>query len=118
MPRYQWGRLRFRKHRTFGSWGSIGFIAVTRVQGASFQALMAGEFATMAFADPPYNQRIADVQGRGKIKHGNFSHACGEMNETQFVAFLSEILGLAARHSLDGAIPLLLHGLAPPPGDA
>ena len=65
---------------------------------------MGREFAAMAFTDPPYNRRTADVQGRGKIRHGNFVHASGEMNAAQFVAFLCEILGLAAHHSIDGAI--------------
>lgn len=65
---------------------------------------MAGELADMAFTDPPFNVRIATVQGRGKTKHGNFAQACGEMNAAQFAAFLSEILGLAVRHSKDGAI--------------
>ena len=42
--------------------------------------------------------------GKGRVKHGNFAQACGEMDAVQFVAFLSEVLGLAVRYSIDGAI--------------
>ena len=33
------------------------------------RALMGRDCAAMVFADPPYNVRIASVQGRGRIKH-------------------------------------------------
>jgi hypothetical protein len=35
--------------------------------------LMRGETAAMVFADPPYNVKIANVQGRGRIKHPEFA---------------------------------------------
>jgi DNA modification methylase len=66
--------------------------------------LMRGEQAVMVFADPPYNVRIADVQGRGRIKHPEFAFASGEMDQSQFIAFLQTTLGNAARISRDGAI--------------
>jgi DNA modification methylase len=66
--------------------------------------LMRGEQAVMVFADPPYNVRIADIQGRGRIKHPEFAFASGEMDESQFIAFLQATLGNAARVSRDDAI--------------
>jgi DNA modification methylase len=66
--------------------------------------LMAGARARMVFTDPPYNVRIADVQGRGRVKHPEFAHASGEMSEPQYIAFLEESLGNAARLSTDGAV--------------
>ena len=66
--------------------------------------LMGSECASMVFADPPYNIRIASVQGRGKIKHKEFAVASGELTPAQFTAFLIECLQLAAKHSADGAI--------------
>ncbi len=66
--------------------------------------LLAGARARMVFTDPPYNVRIADVQGRGHIKHREFAHASGEMSEPQYIAFLKESLGNAARVSVDGAV--------------
>jgi DNA modification methylase len=66
--------------------------------------LMESAHAKMAFADVPYNLHIPHVQGRGRIKHSDFACASGEMNETQYIAFLEEGLGNAARVSIDGAI--------------
>ena len=66
--------------------------------------LMAGARARMVFTDPPYNLRIANVQGRGRIKHAEFAYASGEMSEQEYIAFLEESLGNAARVSIDGAV--------------
>jgi DNA modification methylase len=60
--------------------------------------------AAMIFTDPPYNLRISSVQGRGRIKHGNFVQASGEMSSDQFTRFLRTSLGLAAKHSKNGSI--------------
>jgi DNA modification methylase len=66
--------------------------------------LMERHRAAMVFTDPPYNLRISSVQGRGRIKHGNFAQASGEMSSDQFTRFLSTSLGLAAKHSDSGSI--------------
>jgi DNA modification methylase len=66
--------------------------------------LMLGAPAAMVFADPPYNVKIANVQGRGRIKHPEFAFASGEMDDLQFIAFLSTTLGNVARVSRDGAV--------------
>lgn len=66
--------------------------------------LMASERAFMVFTDPPYNVRVRDIQGRGRIKHSEFAFASGEMDESQFIAFLEATLGNASRVSRDGAI--------------
>jgi DNA modification methylase len=66
--------------------------------------LMGGVPAAMVFADPPYNVKIANVQGRGRIKHPEFAFASGEMDDPQFIAFLSTILANVARVSRDGAV--------------
>lgn len=71
---------------------------------ADFRKLMGNDLAGMVFADPPYNVRIKSVQGRGKIKHSDFAMASGEMSKAQFTRFLTDTLGLAAGHSVDGAI--------------
>lgn len=73
-------------------------------KASSYKALMLSSVATMVITDPPYNVPIATVQGRGRVKHGNFAEACGEMDAAQFIAFLKESLGLAVRYSIDGAI--------------
>ena len=67
--------------------------------------LMAGaSHAAMAFLDVPYNQRVADVQGRGNIKHPEFAHASGEMDRPQYIVFLQDAFANAVRLSADGAV--------------
>jgi DNA modification methylase len=66
--------------------------------------LMERNRAAMVFTDPPYNLRIPSIQGRGRIKHGNFEQASGEMSSDQFTRFLRTSLGLAAKHSVSGSI--------------
>jgi hypothetical protein len=71
---------------------------------ANLECLLGDEQAAMAFLDPPYNVRVGSVVGRGRIKHGEFAMASGEMSRCEFVAFLSETLGNAANHSGAGAV--------------
>jgi len=71
---------------------------------AQFRKLMGAERAAMVFADPPYNVSIKSIQGRGKIKHGEFAMASGEMSKAEFTTFLIETLTQVARHSADGAL--------------
>lgn len=73
-------------------------------QDSHFRKLMGSERAAMVFADPPYNVSVRSVQGRGKIKHGDFVMASGEMSKAQFTSFLTDALTLAARHSVEGSI--------------
>ena len=65
---------------------------------------MGRERAAMVATDPPYNVPTSSVQGRGRIKHGNFAHGSGEMSQHQFKKFLTDSLTLAAEHSVDGSI--------------
>jgi DNA modification methylase len=60
--------------------------------------------ATMAFLDPPYNLRVCEIVGRGRVQHDEFAMASGEMSQTEFVAFLTEVLGAAAAVSANGAV--------------
>ena len=43
----------------------------------------------MAFLDPPYNVRVRDIVGRGRIKHAEFAMASGELSRAEFVEFLN-----------------------------
>ena len=71
----------------------------------AYAVLMDGEQAAMVFSDPPYNCPInGHVTGLGKIHHREFAMASGEMDEAQFVDFLTRSFTLLARHSVDGAI--------------
>jgi DNA modification methylase len=73
-------------------------------QTADIRKLMGRDHAAMVFTDPPYNIRIASVQGRGRIRHREFVAASGEMSSKEFTAFLADSLALAATHSAEGSI--------------
>jgi len=67
---------------------------------ASFRTLMAARRADLVFVDPPYNIIIdGNVSGHGQVHHSEFAMASGEMNEVEFVAFLTTSLRLLARYS-------------------
>ncbi|MEQ1493228.1 MAG: ParB N-terminal domain-containing protein, partial [Terricaulis sp.] len=71
----------------------------------AYQALMGDERADLVFTDPPYNVPIDGfVGGKGRIKHREFEVASGEMSEAEFTSFLTDVLRLAASHSVDGSI--------------
>jgi DNA modification methylase len=66
--------------------------------------LMGDTRASMAFLDPPYNVRVRDIVGRGRVKHAEFAMASGELSRSDFVAFLKATLAEAAAVSRDGAV--------------
>ena len=66
--------------------------------------LMGDNRAAMAFLDPPYNVRVKDIVGRGRIKHDEFVMASGELSRAEFIDFLTKSLGAAAARSREGAI--------------
>ncbi len=68
-------------------------------------ALMNGERAQMVFTDPPYNVTIeGNVGGLGRIQHGEFAMASGEMTPNEFTKFLEQIFGVLVAFSVDGSI--------------
>ncbi|HJU12331.1 MAG TPA: DNA methyltransferase, partial [Candidatus Binataceae bacterium] len=72
---------------------------------ASYTTLMQGERAAMVFTDPPYNVPIqGNVSGLGAIRHRDFAMGSGEMDESQFTAFLTQACSLSAHHSADGSL--------------
>jgi len=75
------------------------------LQEESYKTLMAGRRAAVVFSDPPYNVPIdGNVCGKGAVRHREFAMAFGEMSEAEFVAFLSTVLRLLARHSAVGSV--------------
>lgn len=70
----------------------------------TLQTLMGNEQASMVFADPPYNVRIAATVGRGRTKHREFASASGEMSSAQFTAFLEKWMNAATVHTSNGSI--------------
>jgi DNA modification methylase len=71
----------------------------------SYKTLMGPRHANLVFVDPPYNVPIeGNVSGHGSIHHCEFAMASGEMNEAEFVAFLTTSLRLLARYSTGGSV--------------
>jgi DNA modification methylase len=61
--------------------------------------------ANLIFVDPPYNVEIdGHACGNGAVHHRDFAMASGEMNEAEFVAFLTTSLRLLARYSTSNSI--------------
>lgn len=56
------------------------------------ERLMSGQLAQMVFTDPPYNVKVKDIGGLGKIKHEEFKMASGEMNKSRFTRFLEDVI--------------------------
>ncbi len=72
---------------------------------ADYERLMAGDLAAAVLTDPPYNVVIeGNVSGLGKIKHGEFKMASGEMTRAQFEEFLTTFLAFCLRYLLAGAV--------------
>jgi DNA modification methylase len=72
---------------------------------ASYATLMGEELARIAFADPPYNVKIAGfVSQSARLAHREFAMAVGEMTEEEFVAFLRSTMAGASGFSAAGAV--------------
>jgi hypothetical protein len=69
----------------------------------SYSILMDEEHASVVFTDPPYNVPIeGHVSGLGSVTHREFAMASGEMDEAQFIEFLTSTCSLAAHHAMMG----------------
>jgi DNA modification methylase len=73
-----------------------------------YAKLLDGEEVGVIFCDPPYNVKIENnVSGLGKVRHGDFAMASGEMNSGEFVDFLTDSLRPAAAACRNGAIAFI-----------
>lgn len=68
------------------------------------ERLMRGQLAQMVFTDPPYNVKVKDIGGLGKIKHEEFKMASGEMNKSRFTRFLEDVIMNLMKFSKNGSI--------------
>jgi hypothetical protein len=73
-------------------------------EAADLARLMEGASASAVFCDPPYNLRVSEIGGRGRIRHPEFAFASGEMAPAQFRKFLLETLANGVRASAEGAV--------------
>jgi len=68
--------------------------------------LLGHERAGMAFLDPPFNVKVRNIVGRGRIKHDEFAMASGEMSSTDFLSFLAKTLG--ERRNTPAMVPSIM----------
>ena len=73
-------------------------------QTDNFARLMEGASASAVFCDPPYNLRVSEIGGRGRVRHPEFTFASGDMAPAQFRKFLVETLANGVRVSAEGAV--------------
>ncbi|OJU06264.1 MAG: DNA methylase N-4 [Rhizobiales bacterium 65-79] len=72
---------------------------------SDLQRLLKNERADMVFTDPPYNLEIeGNVSGLGKIKHGEFAMASGELSSDRFIDFLDKFMSAACQFTMVGSI--------------
>ena len=85
--------------------GNHRVLCGSALDAAAFAALMGDERAATIFTDPPYNVPIdGHASGLGAIHHRPFPMASGEMNKTEFTAFLGQAFRNLAAFSLDGSL--------------
>ena len=78
------------------------------LDSAAFSALLGDERAAAVFTDPPYNVPIdGHASGLGAIHHRPFPMAAGEMDRSQFTAFLTQAFRNLAAFSIDGSLHYL-----------
>jgi DNA modification methylase len=70
--------------------GESTVVCGSALDGISYSALGAADFATMTFTDLPWNFSVADhISGRGNIQHREFVQASGEMSAEEFQTFVT-----------------------------
>jgi DNA modification methylase len=88
--------------------GNHRVLCGSALDAAAFSALMGDERAAMVFTDPPYNVPIdGHASGLGAIHHRPFPMASGEMDRTEFTAFLGQAIRNLAAFSVDGSLHYL-----------
>ena len=85
--------------------GKHRILCGTSLLDVNFSALLGKRRADIVFTDPPYNVPIeGNVCGKGTVHHREFAMASGEMDEVQFLSFLSTTFQLLNRFSTSGSV--------------
>ena len=84
--------------------GAHRVICADAQTAASYRQLMQGKLAQAVFTDVPYNLAGGTISGKGKVRHGSFKMAAGEMSAERYRAFLHASLAQMAKHSANGSL--------------
>ena len=71
--------------------GAHRVICADAQTAASYRQLMQGKLAQAVFTDVPYNLAGGTISGKGKVRHGSFKMAAGEMSAERYRAFLHAV---------------------------
>jgi DNA modification methylase len=75
------------------------------LEASSWECLMDGRAGAMVFTDAPYNVPVSGhVCGLGKVQHGEFAMASGEMSKAEFTTFLGNAIKQLTANVRDGAV--------------
>lgn len=85
--------------------GNHRLLCADALRSPSYVRLMEDKQADAVITDPPFNVPInGHVGGLGKVQHRPFVQGVGEMNQTEFTAFLSGAMRNAADMSREGSL--------------
>lgn len=74
------------------------------LEPGTYEQLVDGGALHAVITDPPYNVPIAgNVSGLGKVRHGEFAMASGEMSPEEFLRFLVQVLAAFQSSLLPGS---------------
>jgi hypothetical protein len=85
--------------------GSHRILCEDSTKEKSYSQLLGSKRPRIVFTDPPYNIKInGNVSGNGSVRHREFKMASGEMNEAEFIAFLTSAMTLLASYSARNSV--------------
>jgi DNA modification methylase len=74
---------------------------------ANYSRLLEGQLAQLVLSDVPYNLSGKTISGNGKVKHGDFVQAAGEMSRAEFTRFLTQAMRCMRDASIDGSMHMV-----------
>lgn len=85
--------------------GTSRLICGDALEIGTYTALMISNIAAAVFTDPPFNVKISgNVSGLGKVKHGDFAMASGELSRSEFTMFLKTVMQNLCVYLIDGGL--------------
>jgi hypothetical protein len=88
--------------------GQHRILCANALHEPSYEAVLMGETARMAFTDPPYNVPVnGHVRSGNGGAHREFAMASGEMSDTEFRAFLRSFINFVLANLPMGGIAMI-----------
>jgi len=85
--------------------GAHKIICADALDPETYATLLGKDKADLVITDLPFNRSITkDLSHNGRVQHGEFPMASGEMSPAEFTQFLTRVMGLMRGASVDGAL--------------